>query len=706
MTSSTASLRSDKAFGRPIERHTSETNILKLKLKKPKAWNWELSTSTSSTHIDFPRILLYDDKNRLLADVDDADRIISGTANANNKRSAPASKHSECSLKHSSSFNSTKINRTSSSVACQPSQPNYHQTNPIESHRSGSYRIASGTLTPTTTTTASAESVRKKCKRSASTNSHDVNGFLAKFVSQLNEQGYECKMTRKSSSARSSSKKRTSNTAELNDTVAHNKHRSEAVDRKCNNGEDIHLAKASVSVEQLQAMADSTLTTGPPREHQVKRSKSLNNAMSQQSVKMQTIEPWCSLLQGIERRDKAFRELPLQEYRKPVYHLRKCAAGTIVVPEVELSERLLYRRRHRTPSTSSAGAHDTGFDGPEAHRSPINQTYGQRQEALFDGDAVADKDTSKRCKVLIGDDDGLLNHHDDRLQLNQTHSNADKYPSRYHKAMANIDNLITNVILSHAMHIENNKHHGAESICIDDPNHVLNVKCTTAEQHPATAFCANESDAKCNRLTFASNNGRCRVDGINSPDDNRKNIDGNVVEQSVLIRSENNRAASNGCSDTNVALNDDAVLAVDGGCCRRSHSRHSHSYRHSDSRPRSRTPNNGVNDSYIEYGKQKPVAVQCNRKVSPLCGSDASTNAALQLNRKNARNRRIGRSASAAALCCNALASSISTSTSSSTDENENIDGLRTMQRKKRRHLKQLKKLRTTHQLNGKSILA
>lgn len=81
MASSIASLSSTNvSFGRVLQ-HQSENNILKLKLKKPKSWNWELSTSKSSAHIEFPRILLYDSDNKLLADIGEADLIVNGKEN-------------------------------------------------------------------------------------------------------------------------------------------------------------------------------------------------------------------------------------------------------------------------------------------------------------------------------------------------------------------------------------------------------------------------------------------------------------------------------------------------------------------------------------------------------------------------------------------------------------------------------------------------
>lgn len=81
MASSIVSLSSSNPSFGHVLRHQSENNILKLKLKKPKSWNWELSTSKSSAHIDFPRVLLYDNNDKLLADIEEANLIINGKEN-------------------------------------------------------------------------------------------------------------------------------------------------------------------------------------------------------------------------------------------------------------------------------------------------------------------------------------------------------------------------------------------------------------------------------------------------------------------------------------------------------------------------------------------------------------------------------------------------------------------------------------------------
>lgn len=78
MASSVAPASYNETFGAVTQ---IENNVLKLKLKKPKSWNWELSTSKSSSHIDIPRVLLYDNYDKLLADIGEADLIVNGKEN-------------------------------------------------------------------------------------------------------------------------------------------------------------------------------------------------------------------------------------------------------------------------------------------------------------------------------------------------------------------------------------------------------------------------------------------------------------------------------------------------------------------------------------------------------------------------------------------------------------------------------------------------
>lgn len=106
MASSVAPASCNEKFGAVKQ---IENSVLKLKLKKPRSWNWELSTSKSSSHIDIPRVLLYDNYDKLLADIGEADLIVNGKENIpkpsafmkftnTSKKNEVKKSHSFCSL--------------------------------------------------------------------------------------------------------------------------------------------------------------------------------------------------------------------------------------------------------------------------------------------------------------------------------------------------------------------------------------------------------------------------------------------------------------------------------------------------------------------------------------------------------------------------------------------------------------------------------
>lgn len=88
--------------------HHQHKDLVNLKLRKPQAWNWELTTSKSSSSINFPRIRLFDHHNRLLAEADEADKVL-----GNVPRTAPRHGPTEHSGKTAAQPNSaSKRSRT------------------------------------------------------------------------------------------------------------------------------------------------------------------------------------------------------------------------------------------------------------------------------------------------------------------------------------------------------------------------------------------------------------------------------------------------------------------------------------------------------------------------------------------------------------------------------------------------------------------
>lgn len=194
--------------------HDAINNIVKLKLNKPKSWNWELSTSKSSPHICFPHIVLYDDKDNLLAEANEANCIINGATGvnqrANNNR---ASRNSVLSNSDHLSDVSGKLRRPWKSRTSINSPENerariINSTElidcTVEDDENGPSAIFLRSDSDASSRSNNSRTHRK-CKRSVSTNSCDVTEFLEEFVTDLRRQGIDCKVRRKNSSERTSS---------------------------------------------------------------------------------------------------------------------------------------------------------------------------------------------------------------------------------------------------------------------------------------------------------------------------------------------------------------------------------------------------------------------------------------------------------------------------------------------------------------------
>lgn len=831
MTSSTASLTPTITFGHPIERNASENNILKLKLKKPKSWNWELSTSKSSVYIDFPRVMLYDNKNKLLADVTEADCVVSGrlskekcSNNISSQSSLSNKIKSINSLKQSSSFCASRDNQSIYEPKAK-SIDNYNEAS--FNDRNDANKIPNGSTSHINV---------KKCKRSLSTNSHDVNAFLSDFVSQLKDQGYECKIRRKNSNAQNihkhassingtkheqsttsinnieykrhdnnssltvSSANKTepeipiliysekgliqrdfnakefdairnseklaastntsnklnlvqhSNSSNSSCTKKHENNHQDVIDLPKNNNDEMiqemhHQNEIGISTENArhqhnipsiqQNKSDKQISIDQNQKRKslrqkVQRSKSINCCESYSKImnKIERNRRYSSLSLN-ECSENELKQFLFERYRKPVYYLRKCAAGTIIVPEDDIyfdgNIQRMKRRRKRNQSKPQSECNDKTIDRSKLnrHQHTINKKKSKLFNGFIDSDSIENKD--------IRNDSRLLLSSEERLKMNLTYSNADIYPSRYHKAMASIDNLITNVILSHAMNSENNKRY-SESI-IDDPNHILNVENGENVKKIEEVMPIDELNSFNNRqytTSIDSNiNNSIAPNTITAfiSDDSNRNI---AVEQSILIRSKNNRFSANNSSDE---MNVSFVANTMNGCS---------------------TENNSVNDSYIENRKQKRV--QPNRKVSFVQENDdknsehnessimykynhsnstdnnscdvlqirdsykndkwnnntsTTTTENNKMNRKKqpassslslkSHHGKIRRSASATTAFFSNNNNYLTPPTTSDDDE-ENISKMITMQRKKRHNLKQLKKLRSTQHQNGKLV--
>ncbi|XP_037027621.1 uncharacterized protein LOC119068226 isoform X4 [Bradysia coprophila] len=179
----------------------SENSIIKLKLKKPKSWNWELSTSKSSPNINFPKILLYDHKNNLLAETDESNCIVNDKKDGKLTNGKVAGKNKI--LSSSSTISSNKNETKRSPKTNIDSNCIYNSIDPIQSHSAQlqNESLSHQSKIETNSTSTSTEPLKYLgCrKRSLSVSFNEMKHFLNNLKHQLNGSGIDCKITNHSS---------------------------------------------------------------------------------------------------------------------------------------------------------------------------------------------------------------------------------------------------------------------------------------------------------------------------------------------------------------------------------------------------------------------------------------------------------------------------------------------------------------------------
>lgn len=195
--------------------HDTINNIVKLKLNKPKSWNWELSTSKSSPHICFPHIILYDDKNNLLAEASEANFVINGATGSNQPPNNNNTSRNLTFPNNDYHLNDVgkKLLKHSASKTSISSKEN-ERARIINSTELIDCTVEDDEILPSAiflrsdselSGRSNSSKTSRKCKRSVSTNSCDVNEFLEEVVSDLKRQGIDCKVRRKNNSERTNS---------------------------------------------------------------------------------------------------------------------------------------------------------------------------------------------------------------------------------------------------------------------------------------------------------------------------------------------------------------------------------------------------------------------------------------------------------------------------------------------------------------------
>lgn len=176
----------------------SENSIIKLKLKKPKSWNWELSTSKSSPNINFPKILLYDHKNNLLAETDESNCIVNDKSDSKLTNGKVTGKNK---ILSSSSTVSSKKNETKRSPKTNiDSNCIYNNIDPNQSHPPQQIRTESlshpNKIDANFIGTPIEPLQYLDCrKRSRSVSFNEMKHFLNNLKHQLNGSGIDCKIT-------------------------------------------------------------------------------------------------------------------------------------------------------------------------------------------------------------------------------------------------------------------------------------------------------------------------------------------------------------------------------------------------------------------------------------------------------------------------------------------------------------------------------
>lgn len=321
MASSIASCSSSLKFG-GTSRHQIENNILRLKLKKPKSWNWEISTSKSSAHINFPRVLLYDSYNKLLADVAEADFIVNGNQKEPSSLSSPSQWQSQ-------------------SQSTYLSFPELNQKNSLR--KSSSFCTSNSS---NGTHTIPNNELFEKCKHSQNGKSCaalerdtiDMNGAL------------HCNTLETTELADKLPNELNSNKSEIPIFIYSAK----------------GLIKRDFNAKEFDGIRQNQQSQDPTNNH-VSVSKNMNNVHRKKSMdhkkvhRAKSVNSLSSIMNqsNNHKMNSSSSEVDEKEHttKRPIYYLQKSIAGVLVVPDEENSNRKI-RRRHRSKSTEQLANRD------------------------------------------------------------------------------------------------------------------------------------------------------------------------------------------------------------------------------------------------------------------------------------------------------------------------------------------------------------
>lgn len=392
MASSVVSISSSNSssFSHVLRHQSENNNILKLKLKKPKSWNWELSTSKSSAHIDFPRVLLYDSNNRLLADIEEANFIVNGKENElhampmhqpshsidSNDRSRATKKSNSFCVSNSSTKSSLKnpiIKIKSDSPSCCDNDNALNSNGPrgrsslrAEANKSSNRSNSLAKIANSSNDIIDSNNIPNDIK------SEEVESKLpaipiliysAKGLVQRDFNAKEFDGIRKRSNSQANIKCEPTAEEAINRSENDKSHTAKATSKQHANGQmksaPEHLLKLDDSSlmkcnSVAEILANALLRTSSSR--RIRRSKSsastkcptrsASRKLSELSLPLSSSSSTSSINKGIDSKST--------NNKKPAYRVQKSAAGTLIVPESGNSNgrehRRHRRRRHRSNS--------------------------------------------------------------------------------------------------------------------------------------------------------------------------------------------------------------------------------------------------------------------------------------------------------------------------------------------------------------------
>ncbi|XP_031631093.1 putative uncharacterized protein DDB_G0282133 isoform X2 [Contarinia nasturtii] len=516
MASSVASISSSNVPFGHVLRHQDDNNILKLKLKKPKLWNWELSTSKSSANIDFPRILLYDSNNKLLADVNKADFVINGKENEPHTSSSPI---------HLSLYDISKKVRLRKSCSFSVSNST------LNSPQNSSIIIRSDDKCSSLKTDSSLKTNRK-CTRSHSITSqytlhhnadddesiNNIEKDDIELLSSSKEQDeveenlpevpiyiYSAKgLVKRDFNAkefdairnRQNSQDSGKSSNPMDDITSQNNLGTITKRKKTNTKSQSQSMQSSTidlernSISKCTSMAEILVNGKVSRKksrRKIRRTKSMNSSLSLPSgLPSSSSSSKCQIKcnQRNLSTSSSDENDTKQMCRKPVYHIEKSAAGAIVVPE---EKKTVHRRIRRRPQRSKSS------DKLDKIALPNSKLRGEKSES------VRMLKSFSTCDIVEEFSSRRHHHHH--------HSNQNK-------AITKTDTLISNVLLSHEL--DSNSMDKTNDECINDINEIT----------------TRASDDNENGETYKNYDGNNNNDDDNNGDDN---------EHLVSIKIENNQ---------------------------------------------------------------------------------------------------------------------------------------------------------------------